>query len=107
MRHLAKLVPAYKLSLGDGRSGTPFNVAIVSSARLTLKASEANLDSIAFLQYIGGTTGLSNGAVLSRPCKIRFSKSALHGVTKIWFLDNSDTDPIAHTRRPRPPKGTE
>ena len=42
--------------------------------------------------------------LLSRPCKIRFSKSTLHGGTKNRFLDNSGTDPIAHTRSPRAPR---
>lgn len=65
VRHLAKLVPAYKLPLGDGRVVTAFNTAISEGARLQLKPARSNLDSIAFLQYTGGTTGLSKGAVLT------------------------------------------
>ena len=65
VRHLAKLVPAYKMSLGDARVVTPFNLAIAQGARMSLKPSQCNLDSIAFLQYTGGTTGLSKGAVLT------------------------------------------
>ncbi len=65
VRHLAKLVPAYKLPLGDGRAVTHFNVAISEGSRLALKPFKNNLDSIAFLQYTGGTTGLSKGAVLT------------------------------------------
>lgn len=65
VRHLAKLVPAYKLPLADGRMVTPFNMAIAQGARLTLKPAHSHLDSIAFLQYTGGTTGLSKGAVLT------------------------------------------
>ncbi|MES2361308.1 MAG: AMP-binding protein [Pseudomonadota bacterium] len=65
VRHLAKLVPAYKLPLGDGRVVTPFNRALAEGARLKLKPAQSNLDSIAFLQYTGGTTGLSKGAVLT------------------------------------------
>ena len=65
VRHLAKLVPAYKLPLGDGRVVTPFNLAIAQGTRLHLKPAQSNLDSIAFLQYTGGTTGLSKGAVLT------------------------------------------
>lgn len=65
VRHLAKLVPAYKLPLGDGRAVTHFNVAISQGSRLALKPFKNNLDSIAFLQYTGGTTGLSKGAVLT------------------------------------------
>ena len=65
VRHLAKLVPAYKLPLGDGRVVTTFDAALSSGASLTLRPAHCNLDSIAFLQYTGGTTGLSKGAVLT------------------------------------------
>lgn len=65
VRHLAKLVPAYKLPLSDGRSVTPFSQAIAEGRGLTLGPDRSTLDSIAFLQYTGGTTGLSKGAVLT------------------------------------------
>jgi long-chain acyl-CoA synthetase len=65
VRHLAKLVPAYKLPLSEGRSVTAFNRAIAEGSRLALKPAQSTLDSIAFLQYTGGTTGLSKGAVLT------------------------------------------
>ncbi|WP_421954018.1 AMP-binding protein [Polaromonas sp.] len=65
VRHLAKLVPAYRLPLGDGRVVTPFNRTIAEGTRLKLRPAQNNLDSIAFLQYTGGTTGLSKGAVLT------------------------------------------
>ena len=65
VRHLAKLVPAYKLSLGSGRAVTSFGQALANGAGLTLKSPHCTLDSIAFLQYTGGTTGLSKGAVLT------------------------------------------
>lgn len=65
VRHLAKMVPAYKLPLASGVRVTPFNSAIAEGAQLQLKPSQSDLDSIAFLQYTGGTTGLSKGAVLT------------------------------------------
>lgn len=65
VRHLAKLVPAYKLPLGDGRVVTSFTAAVGEGSRMVLKPARSNLDSIAFLQYTGGTTGLSKGAVLT------------------------------------------
>lgn len=64
VRHLAKLVPAYKLPL-DGITVTPFAQALAEGGHMTLRASPATLDSTAFLQYTGGTTGLSKGAVLT------------------------------------------
>lgn len=65
VRHLAKMVPPFKLPLTEGRTVTPFRKALAEGAHQTLKPSQANLDSIAFLQYTGGTTGLSKGAVLT------------------------------------------
>ncbi len=65
VRHLAKMVPAYKLPLSQGRSVTSFRHALAHGGRQTLKSGNCTLDSIAFLQYTGGTTGLSKGAVLT------------------------------------------
>ncbi len=65
VRHLAKMVPAYKLPLTAGRTVTSFKRVMAHGAGKPIKPSGANLDSIAFLQYTGGTTGLSKGAVLT------------------------------------------
>ncbi len=65
VRHLAKMVPAYKLPLGPERKFTTFNQAVSEGSALALKAPHSTLDSVAFLQYTGGTTGLSKGAVLT------------------------------------------
>ena len=65
VRHLAKLVPAYRLPLSDGRKVTTFSQALAQGRGLTLRPTAQSLDSIAFLQYTGGTTGLSKGAVLT------------------------------------------
>jgi long-chain acyl-CoA synthetase len=65
VRHLAKMVPAYKIPLTGGRQVTPFNQAIAAGSGMVMKPPLCTLDSIAFLQYTGGTTGLSKGAVLT------------------------------------------
>lgn len=68
VRHLAKMVPAYKLPLAGPagpRKITSFRRALQEGAGLSLKPSQANLASVAFLQYTGGTTGLSKGAILT------------------------------------------
>ena len=65
VRHLAKMVPAYDIPLTNGRKVLTFNEVMSKGASLQLKPSTANLDSTAFLQYTGGTTGLSKGAVLT------------------------------------------
>ncbi len=65
VRHLAKMVPAYDLPLTGGRKVVTFKKALSLGERKSLAPSQATLDSIAFLQYTGGTTGLSKGAVLT------------------------------------------
>ncbi|MDR2326017.1 MAG: AMP-binding protein [Acidovorax sp.] len=65
VRHLAKMVPAFTLPLSEGRVVTPFLQALQQGAQRKLVPSQATHDSIAFLQYTGGTTGLSKGAVLT------------------------------------------
>jgi len=65
VRHLAKMVPPFKLPLGNGRTVTPFSKVIEEGRGRTLAQDQSTLDSIAFLQYTGGTTGLSKGAVLT------------------------------------------
>ena len=65
VRHLAKMVPAYKLPLSENRAVTTFAKALAEGSGMSLKSAHCTLDSIAFLQYTGGTTGLSKGAVLT------------------------------------------
>jgi long-chain acyl-CoA synthetase len=65
VRHLAKMVPAYKLPLAGGRQVTTFKRALKDGTSKPLRAAEQTLDSLAFLQYTGGTTGLSKGAELT------------------------------------------
>ncbi len=65
VRNLAKMVPAYKLPLDKGRTATSLPDALAQARGRKLEPASSNLDSIAFLQYTGGTTGLSKGAVLT------------------------------------------
>ena len=60
VRHVAKLVPEFKFA-----AAIRFNAAIAEGAGVTLQRDAINLDDIAFLQYTGGTTGVSKGAVLT------------------------------------------
>jgi len=64
VRHLAKLVPEFSLPLDRGRSVTRFNMAVAEGTRMTLHRATLGPDSVAFLQYTGGTTGVSKGATL-------------------------------------------
>jgi long-chain acyl-CoA synthetase len=64
VRHLAKMVPEFELPLGENHQVTSFKDTIASGRHQSFKAVPQTLDDIAFLQYTGGTTGLSKGAVL-------------------------------------------
>ncbi|TNF58749.1 MAG: long-chain fatty acid--CoA ligase [Burkholderiales bacterium] len=68
LRHLAKKVPAYQIPLAGAvgpRNVVPFRRALREGEALRLQPSQQTGDSVAFLQYTGGTTGLSKGAVLT------------------------------------------
>ena len=64
VRHVRKLVPAFSLPLGQGRSVSRFNMAIADGTRMSLRRADVGPDDVAFLQYTGGTTGVSKGATL-------------------------------------------
>ncbi|MBC5763877.1 long-chain-fatty-acid--CoA ligase [Ramlibacter albus] len=59
VRNVKKMVPAYSLP-----GAVRFKDAIAQGQRGTLKAVATGPDDIAVLQYTGGTTGVSKGAVL-------------------------------------------
>ena len=59
VRKVKKMVPAYKLPAAQR-----FNDVLAEGARRELKPFEVGHDDIAFLQYTGGTTGVSKGAML-------------------------------------------
>jgi long-chain acyl-CoA synthetase len=65
VRHVARMVPPFRLAMGEGRTVTALPTALKEGARMTFRPVPQTLDSIAFLQYTGGTTGLSKGAVLT------------------------------------------
>jgi len=64
VRHLKKLVPEFRLPLDGGRTVTRFIDACDRGSRLSLRRAGLNPDDVAFLQYTGGTTGVSKGATL-------------------------------------------
>ncbi len=60
VRNVKKMVPAFSLP-----GAIRFKQLIADSARLSFKPVTLGHDDIAFLQYTGGTTGVSKGATLS------------------------------------------
>ena len=88
VRHVKKMVPEFSLPLDGGRSVTRFNMAIAEGTRLSLRRVEIGPDDIAFLQYTGGTTGVSKGATL-------LHRNVVANVlqSEAWFQPKLDTLP--------------
>jgi len=59
VRRVKKMVPAYSLP-----GAVSFNDAVAAGHGMTLKKPALGPDDVAFLQYTGGTTGVSKGATL-------------------------------------------
>ncbi len=60
IKKVKKMVPSFKLN-----NTITFNQMIDKGKSLTFTPTKSNLDDIAFLQYTGGTTGVSKGAMLT------------------------------------------
>ena len=59
VRNVKKMVPAFSLP-----GAVRFNTAVAKGASVNFKKPQTRADDVAVLQYTGGTTGVSKGAVL-------------------------------------------
>jgi long-chain acyl-CoA synthetase len=59
VRHIKKMVPNYTVP-----GAVSFNAAVAAGRSMTLAPAPISPDDVAFLQYTGGTTGISKGATL-------------------------------------------
>ncbi len=86
VRHTRKLVPEFRLPIGGGHSVARFRDACDSGSRMTLRRTDLSPDDVAFLQYTGGTTGVSKGATL-------LHRNVVANVlqTEAWFRPMLDT----------------
>jgi long-chain acyl-CoA synthetase len=86
VRHLRKMVPEFSLPLDDGRTVTRFNMAVAEGTGMPLKRVDLRPEDIAFLQYTGGTTGVSKGATLTH-------RNVVANIlqTEAWFKPVLDT----------------
>jgi long-chain acyl-CoA synthetase len=92
VRHLSKLVPEFRLPLDGGRTVTRFVDACNRGSRLSLRRPDLKPDDVAFLQYTGGTTGVSKGATL-----LHRNVAANIAQTEAWFkpmLEKLDGSPM-------------
>lgn len=60
IKHIKKMVPAFSLP-----NAQKFKEVLKEGEKLTYNKVKRNLDDLAFLQYTGGTTGVSKGAILT------------------------------------------
>ncbi len=82
VKHIKKLVPQYFLP-----QAVSFNAALAEGSNLTYDRPEIDLQDLAFLQYTGGTTGVSKGAMLTH-------SNMVHNVyqTRAWISSRVETD---------------
>lgn len=88
MRYIKKDVPAYALPGSHG-----FKQILSEGSQLNFKPVEIQIEDVAFLQYTGGTTGVSKGATLSH-------KNVVANVLQadVWLRGGKHHDPSAEQK---------
>ena len=90
VKKIKKMVPAYNLP-----QAIPFMQTLKEGSRQSYSRPEIKLDDVAFLQYTGGTTGVSKGATLTH-------KNIVANILQCdeWFLDTNEGDEFVVTALP-------
>ena len=90
VKRIKKMVPAYNLPQAKS-----FSEVLKEGSALTFNKPEIELKDIAFLQYTGGTTGVSKGAVLTH-------RNICSNVMQCgqWFLNTEEGDEVVVTALP-------
>ncbi len=79
VRHIKKLVPKYNIE-----NKVSFSEIVAMGARYKYERLELSHNDLAFLQYTGGTTGLSKGAMLSHGNILANMEQALHWISPVF-----------------------
>jgi long-chain acyl-CoA synthetase len=90
VKRVKKMVPSYSLP-----EAVSFNKALDAGKGYEYSKPDVNLDDVAFLQYTGGTTGVSKGAALS-------NKNIVANILqcKQWFVGLSEGNEVIITALP-------
>lgn len=90
VKKIKKMVPAYNLP-----GAISLKLALAQGKQHEFTKPELNLKDVAFLQYTGGTTGVSKGATLTHG-------NIVANVIQCdeWFLDTTDGDELVVTALP-------
>ena len=85
IKYVKKMIPPYKLP-----QAVSFKDVLAEGATLPPQKVALNQDDIAFLQYTGGTTGVSKGAMLSHGNMLANLQQAYHWITNGGKLKEGD-----------------
>ncbi|TAE25019.1 MAG: long-chain-fatty-acid--CoA ligase [Candidatus Kapaibacterium sp.] len=92
LKHVKKMVPAYNIP-----SAIKFNTALSEGAKAKYTAPDMKSSDLAFLQYTGGTTGVSKGAMLTHRNILANMEMLMAWIS---FKLNKDHDQIVITALP-------
>jgi long-chain acyl-CoA synthetase len=85
VKHLKKMVPAYTIP-----SAVTFKEALSQGKNMSFEPPHITVEDTAFLQYTGGTTGVSKGAMLSHGNVLAHTRQIRHWFSPYLHADEKD-----------------